>query len=501
MTKKTRRPIYIIFIAIFIFFVTIFAIILSRKTNFLHNNFTGYEFENIEPENSKVKYSYIKMANEKMEQNGILGDGCQWQTSLESSADGNLMLYGTDVAGMYRSTDHGKTWEMCNTGLYSRGANMFAIDPFNNKHFLVLGCNSSARVQNGIYITFDGGDTFSKVFTLKVCADRYMWDGLEFDSTSFDAKSGICTDVYFSTPYLRDATRRVNPTTSTTNKSGLTKEEAGLYHSSDGGNTFSLLNNSLSDGIVKFTENGNLYVGNQNALFLVNKQSGEIAQTFFQNNESDEILRMNKGITGLDVVKNTIYAQTWDGIFKFDDGANKEDAESSMIQSTNYPSQNWPQYVEVSGSNQNHIMIDYREDMTGSGWKNVGLVSFDGGITYQKSKCDTSTLFSIENYISREKLSIIDPSDDNNVLTFGTDTILRSYDGGKNFVQASGISNMMCGGKFNLNYYDTDLLMFGAQDYGGAISTNGGSTWQKLNITIDGVAQNSMYGGFARSEE
>jgi hypothetical protein len=30
---------------------------------------------------------------------------------------------------------------------------------------------------------------------------------------------------------------------------------------------------------------------------------------------------MNKGITGLDIVNNTIYAQLWEGIYKFDDGS------------------------------------------------------------------------------------------------------------------------------------------------------------------------------------
>jgi hypothetical protein len=42
-----------------------------------------------------------------------------------------------------------------------------------------------------------------------------------------------------------------------------------------------------------------------------------------------------------------------------------------MINSTSYPKDLWCQYIEVSQKNQNHIIIEYREDITGSGWKNI----------------------------------------------------------------------------------------------------------------------------------
>lgn len=501
---KTNKDKIIYLCCLFIFFIGgIVSIFIFYKNDkpIVHNAFSGYNFNQIETQNNNVSYSYYKMADSKMQDLGVYGDGCQWQTSLESSNDGNLMLYGTDVAGMYRSTDHGKTWEMCNTGINSRGVNMFAIDPFNNNHILLLGCNSSANAQNGIYISYNGGNSFKKILTLQICCQRYLWDGFEFDPTSYDSSKGICTDVYFSSPYYRDCSRRINPLTAPNNESKLSIDEVGLYKSTDGGESFSIINNTLSDGIVKFTNNGNLYIGNQNALYLVDKMTGNILSTYFENTETNQTLKMNKGITGLDIVNNTIYAQLWKGIYKFVDGSDIETINNSMINSTSYPKDLWCQYIEVSQKNQNHIIIEYREDITGSGWKNISMVSFDGGITYENINVDKNSLFSTKNYNGREKLSIIDPSDDNNVITFATDTLLKSEDGGKNFKQVSGISNMMLGGKFNLNYYDTDLLMFSAQDYGGALSIDGGNSWKKLDIIIDSVIYNSMYGGFACDDD
>ncbi len=68
------------------------------------NTNNKYNFEQITPEDSKVTYEPILMANEKMKQYGITGAGSQWPVSLESSNDGSLMLYGIDVAGLFKST-------------------------------------------------------------------------------------------------------------------------------------------------------------------------------------------------------------------------------------------------------------------------------------------------------------------------------------------------------------------------------------------------------------
>ena len=58
------------------------------------------------------------MANQKMKEYGIAGAGSQLPVSLETSNDGSLMLYGVDVAGLYKSTDHGKLYIGNQYGLF-----------------------------------------------------------------------------------------------------------------------------------------------------------------------------------------------------------------------------------------------------------------------------------------------------------------------------------------------------------------------------------------------
>lgn len=46
----------------------------------------------------------------KTEEVTIGGEGCQWPLSIATSSDGKYLFYGTDVGGLYRSTDNGKIW-------------------------------------------------------------------------------------------------------------------------------------------------------------------------------------------------------------------------------------------------------------------------------------------------------------------------------------------------------------------------------------------------------
>jgi photosystem II stability/assembly factor-like uncharacterized protein len=69
--------------------------------------------------------------------------------------------------GIYHSTDGGKTWR--NMGLrQTRHIATIAIDPANPMHVVVaaLGSNYSDSVHRGIYVTFDGGRTWSKTLYL-----------------------------------------------------------------------------------------------------------------------------------------------------------------------------------------------------------------------------------------------------------------------------------------------------------------------------------------------
>lgn len=462
---------------------------LIKKINNVDNDdeLPKYNFEQITPEDSKVIYEPVLMANEKMTQYGITGAGSQWPVSLESSKDGELMLYGIDVAGIFKSTDHGKTWVRANSGITSNGAGMFAIDPNNINHVATLGLSEYSTV-GGIHISYDKAETWNKTFQIGIKGYRYLWDGLEFDPTSYDSAKKCSTDLYFSTPYKRDTQIR---TTLTDNRplTKLEQNEVGLYKSNDCGETFSLIINDpkVADGIIKFTNEGKLYIGNQYGLFLINTSENKIEKSYSEF-ENDPSIDSTKGVTGLDVVGNVIYVQTWDGIFKV------ENDTVTKITTDTYDAR-WPQFLTVSKTNPNHMVYQFRGDVNNY-YTTLINVTFDGGKTWQISKANLETTFYHNvNFASREKAFIIDPSKDSNVITFGGDNIFRSSDGGLNFVQASGVSNMMQGGKFQFNYYNPDLILLSAQDYTGVISKDGGKTFTSLKMN-----KGNFYAGFAADE-
>ena len=450
-----------------------------------------YDLEQITPINSKVTYEPVVMANEKMKTYGTAGAGSQWPVSLESSNDGSLMLYGIDVAGLFKSTDHGETWTRANSGLTSPGAGMFAIDPHNTNHVATLGLSQYSNV-GGIHISYDKAETWNKTLKIGIKGYRYLWDGLEFDPTSYNSSKNYSTDLYFSTPYKRDTQIRTKPTDYRL-LTTLQENEVGLYKSSDCGETFSLIINDpkVADGIIRFTYDGKLYIGNQYGLFLINTKTNKIEKEYteLKNNPNKTVEASTKGVTGLDVVGNTLYIQTWDGIYTL------ENEKITKITTDTYDTR-WPQMLTVSKSNPNHMVYEFRGNVNNY-FTTLVNVTFDGGKTWQISKANLDTTFYYNvNFASREKAFIIDPSDDNNVITLGGDNAFRSSDGGINFVQASGISNMMQGGKFHFNYYNPDLMLFSAQDYTGVISTDGGKTFTNLVMN-----KGNFYGGFAADEE
>ena len=461
---------------------------INNKTD--DDNKLEYNFEQITPVDSKVTYEPVLMANQKMKEYGIAGAGSQWPVSLETSKDGSLMLYGIDVAGLYKSTDHGKTWTRANSGLTSPGAGMFAIDPHNSNHVATLGLSQYSNV-GGIHISYDQAETWNKTLKIGIRGYRYLWDGLEFDPTSYDAGKNYSTDLYFSIPYKRDTQIRTKPSDYRL-LTTLKENEVGLYKSDDCGENFTLIINDpkVADGIIKFTDDGKLFIGNQYGLFLINTQTNKIEKEYteFSNDPNASVEASTKGVTGLDVVGNVIYVQTWDGIYTL------ENDTITKITNDNYDTR-WPQMLTVSKSNPNHMVYEFRGSVTNY-FTTLINVSFDGGKTWQISKANLDTTFYYNvNFASREKAFIIDPSDDTNVVTFGGDNVFRSNDGGLNFVQASGISNMMQGGKFHFNYYNPNLMLLSAQDYTGVISTDGGKTF--TNLVMD---KGNFYGGFAADE-
>jgi len=483
----------------------------KQKIEVSDTSFTAYEFTQQTPTDGSVTYERLKMTTDYTKRYGIYGDGCQWQVSFESSKTGDLMLYGLDVAGLYRSLDHGKTWETCNNGILNRGVGMFAIDPVNSKHVLAAGLGNRDRTGYGMWRSDDMCETWNATQPISIGGERYIWDGLEFDPTS--AKGDICTDVYYSAPYMRDRTLRMNAYELPSLYDEIDKSKAGLYKSEDGGTTFSQISDDvrLSDGILKITDSGRIFIGNQHGLFEADG-NGNIVSALFENVITDynetvtrqirgtdktcEVLKCNMGVTGLDCVGNVIYAQTWDAIYRIDTDKGLE--YECITEGGNYPDV-WAQMVKVSPVNPDRMIFMGRETYMDdrSCWDNPAFMSEDGGKTWTKCQAlNASTVMGTGMNI-REKVFIMDPQNEMRVLTFGADSPMISEDGGKTFMQANGVSNMMVGGKIHYNFYDPDLIFYAAQDYAGVVSADGGETYRRIGINIDGVTYANMYGGFA----
>jgi len=87
-----------------------------------------------------AEWEAIPMVTAEMKSGGISGgEGGQRMTALAISADGELLIAGTDVAGMWRSEYGGQNWEMVYGGFYAKGVFSVAIDPVNKNRVIAYG--------------------------------------------------------------------------------------------------------------------------------------------------------------------------------------------------------------------------------------------------------------------------------------------------------------------------------------------------------------------------
>ncbi|NJL32312.1 MAG: hypothetical protein HC898_12240 [Phycisphaerales bacterium] len=95
------------------------------------------------------------------------GEGAQMVRAIAIDAmDGNFVLFGTDVGGLFRSLDGGINWEPCNVGYFPRGTSGMAIDPHNPRRVLSIGANSAAYAQHGVWLSTDQAASWRNVLPL-----------------------------------------------------------------------------------------------------------------------------------------------------------------------------------------------------------------------------------------------------------------------------------------------------------------------------------------------
>lgn len=412
------------------------------------------------------------VSSELLQKDGVTtgGEGCQWPIGMDISKDGQLLLYGTDVGGLYRSTDGGKNWEQSNSGLRARGVGAFSIDPKNSNYVLAIGINGYPFNDNGIYMSEDGGETWTFIKKMLISGHRDIRSALLYDESSYDEEKNRCMVAYWSTAYELE-------------KNYLSEDEKGLYKTTDGGYTWNLINSELSDGTIKINPyTGDVYVSRSDGVYY-SSDGGES----FEKIVDDQV-------TGLDLVaiennKVNVYYCTNEGIYISKDGKNFE-----KIQTDTYPTQEVLN-IRVSSVNPNKMIVISRKGQ----YENYPYYSLDGGKTWKMSVL--SEELSFMPYNNRISIPMWSPIDENKVwIHTQGDYASSSSDSGKTFKwDSNGITGILCGGNIHYNVYNPDIIYFGSQDYDGVITTDGGKTWKYVGMS--GYRWGGFcYGGYAVDE-
>jgi hypothetical protein len=158
------------------------------------------------------------------------GEGGQVILNVATTpADRSFLAFTTDVAGIYLSNDSGATWRPSNRGLDPSGATGIAIDPRNARRLLVAGADSSVRDHHGLFLSIDQGLTWKRVLYATTRAHRDYREQIAYASAL--ATGPHTTRVYWSPEYGAIVNGVTNP---------------GLFTSTDGGESWSLLPNTAA---------------------------------------------------------------------------------------------------------------------------------------------------------------------------------------------------------------------------------------------------------------
>lgn len=438
----------------------------------------------------------------------IGGEGCQWPLSMATSSDGKYLFYGTDVGGLYRSTDNGKTWDKSMKNYTASGAADIIVDPNNSNRVIVFGVNGTLQYTTGIYLSEDGGETWQFKQNFMISGYRDVTENMAYDESSYNQNLGYSTIAYVSLIYKKEFS---NPTgleltdtisdSYTDGKSACNK--AGLYKTEDGGNTWNMISNTLYDGIVKVNPTtGTVYVAKEDGLYA----STDKGTNFVQIN--------SEYILGLDIIKTgnnaKIYYTTDNGVF-----FSKDDGKTfTQIQSNNFPNiqDRHPQNIKISPVDSNNMIMYFGEELMKNGSYNIkGDIYYtsDGGINWNKSTYNAKYNFMRNNLSAMERVPnfVWSVTDKNRVWDFQNDWISSSYNGGKEFRwDANGLNAMLVGGKWHFNLYNSDIIYLSSQDYNGAVTLDGGKTWKYVDLSAKSTTSDKwnsafIYGGYASDEK
>lgn len=413
------------------------------------------------------------------------GEGGQWPRGpvVVSRSNPDFLLLPIDVGGVYRSLDGGKNWNLSMSGWNARGANGFAIDPFNPDHVLGIGGNSmdwnplwSRNSPNGLYLSDDRANTWKQVLSIR----PGKGGALAFDPASFDEGKRRCLTAYFASYDL------------------------GLFRSDDGGSSWTPVNR-LPVGMANETDNttllavhprkGCVYLAGRTGLWV----SGDRGVNFRKLWSGGAV----HGLSQPTCEPNTLFLSATNGLFRSDDeGENWVSLTASGItRKIDEPIRD----ITVSQADPKRMLCW----VEGANWAWVRYVSHDGGASFKPIGIErgTATRDGGTNavpggqaalpYNVRNGYFAWHPTDPNLVYGLGGDWVTRSTDGGQRFVWwNNGYNGIMLGASFNFSTHEPDTVLLAFQDYNAAFTTDGGRVWNYRDVSGHGWGGH-CYGGHA----
>ncbi len=412
------------------------------------------------------------------------GEACQMVLGLTfDSNDGKLGFFGTDVAGVYRTTDGGSHWTLSSMGWQDKGGTGFAIDPTNKNRVLGTGSAGMTPRDLHIHLSTNGGDTWKAVQTVYTVGFRDTRTQFAFDKSSYDASLGYCKVVYYSQE------NNIND-----RNTDATKNDPCIRKSTDGGETWTRLNGSEKYGggdIYVNSSNGHVYAANSSGAYI-SKDGGATWTKMLDK----AVNSMNCVITA----PNNIYITTDEGFFVSKNGGSSFD----KINSTGYPSK-YARAIKVSPVNQNNMVLQMSQGSRNGNRANY--YSKDGGATWtvsvrpedNRTTPGGKATFAEGHYMPTGTMMAAfawSPVDANTVFTCWKH-VVKSTDGGATYKWSNaGFAAIYVGSYIRFNINNPNIISLASQDFNGSLSTDGGKTWKYMEWYDAGWGGYS-YGSYA----
>ncbi len=420
-------------------------------------------------------WEYAALASKAQREAGFIGgEGGQWPLALAiDNADGNVMLHGSDVGGVWRSVNGGQLWEPANNGYTPRGTCGLFIDPNNPARAISVGSNSQKAAwsnYHGLYLTTDTAKSWKQVLLDNACGYRDIREQIAYDPSSFDAEKGYSMIVYYS---------RIAWTAGSEGGSGTLA--SGMYKSVDGGNTWKIIANSgvYGNSIIKvLPARGYLFVANNNGVFKSIDQGLNFTKTF------------TGSVKGFDVYPkdpSRLYLCTADKIYV------STDTGESFVAKPTVGFTSFANYLRVNPLDDQYIITQHANPA--DQWNTYYLYSHNGGANWTKTNNDNGLDFLPRNF-GRMMYPSWHPVSRDTLFTVGGDFITKSSNGGASLIWSNnGASAIMSRGNMSFNLDNPDLFFFAAQDYDAAVSIDSGYTFKFLNMSGNGWG-GDIHGGY-----